>query len=440
MAPALSCQQKYLSFFPPGTGAGESSVAAPAAVGHAGRDPRWQQETSPRSTRGSLLPRSPSAPLPEPPWVLLGAGWALGCSSHPPGRDPLWPPPKASACPWARPAAERDKEGWESWGGGGAGLRWLGSGKNAGAESVWFVDPGTGLRERGQRLPVLGSIRSPRGSGASAGHPTGVGIGSAVPSLPGHPVPPSLGDTTLGLGFSSPENPGPPQNLRKSYAEQGRGGKQMLLCLLVSPSSASARCHRRSSEDCHRRPCRAAQSSGGAQRRRQAGTRCWTGFQVQGRTGTGTGSCQGDMLVARQRCPWHVCVPMCTEHHQLHSVFWEGVRGPAAERCPGMGMPVAARLWATRRSRPWLGFLMGFAANVLAPGQLGGSVACGHVAGEPWVSGVTAPRGWRCRPGPVPARCSGYWSCAAGGARGCANTLEEPGPKAAVCSQCRQAQ
>lgn len=140
----------------------------------------------------------------------------------------------------------------------------------------------------------------------------------------------------------------------------------MLLCLLVSPSSASARCHHRSSEDCHRRPCRAAQSSSGAWRWRQAGTRRWmTGFQVQGRTGTGTGSCQGAMLVARQHRPWYMCMPVCTEHHQLHSVFWEGVRGPAAERCPGMGMPVATRLLAAWCSRPWLGFLMGFAANVL---------------------------------------------------------------------------
>lgn len=81
--------------------------------------------------------------------------------------------------------------------------------------------------------------------------------------------------------------------------------------------------------------------------------------KVQGRIGTGTGSCQGNVLMAKQHhWLWHVCmyvlVLIHAEHPRLCSVSAR-VSGDALERCPTMGMLMA------QCSRPWLGFPMAFA-------------------------------------------------------------------------------
>lgn len=161
---------------------------------------------SPRSTHGSLLPRAP--PLLGFSRVQLRAGWALGCSPHPPGRDPLWPPQKAPAC--ALPGAVGTA-------GCGAGEGRLGRGGCMTAVWEWkncLSGECLVCRCRGWAAgagPAPASARQhrqPMGLEAGAGHPAGVGTGLAVPTLPGGMVPPSLGDTALGLGFSSPRNLG----------------------------------------------------------------------------------------------------------------------------------------------------------------------------------------------------------------------------------------
>lgn len=94
MAPAPSRQEKYLtvSFRPlPGTGTGESRVAVPAAGGASGEGSLVAARDIAQEHPRVPAPRSPSTPHPEVSQVQLGTGWALGCSSHPLGRDPLWP-------------------------------------------------------------------------------------------------------------------------------------------------------------------------------------------------------------------------------------------------------------------------------------------------------------------------------------------------------------
>ena len=223
----------------------------------------------------------------------------------------------------------------------------------------------------------------------------------------------------------------------------------MISCLLVSPSSASARCHHEGSDERHRRPRTVAQSSGGAWRQRQAGTRHWTGFKVQGRTGTGTGSPQGDVLVARQcRRPRRAaargtCACACRCRYDLSitgsaQCFGGGVRGRSWEM-PRHGNASGRTPPGCPVLPPTAQLSHGVCSKCARQGGWEVALPAVTLQEDGWVPSVAAPRGRRCCPGPAPARCSGYWSCSAGRARGCANTPEELGPKAAVCSQCRQA-
>lgn len=160
-----------------------------------------------------------------------------------------------------------------------------------------------------------------------------------------------------------------PTSLWKNFPEQGWGGTHMISCFLMTPGSVSPAVP---PEDRHRRPYTAPWSSGGAGDGARLERGPWTGFKVQGHSGTGTGcsravgSWPGSAAGLDKPQPEAQCrcllVPGRTRHLQPRSVFWEGVRMQ-------MGDAQAQELWQLHTSRSWLGSVpvpAGSAAGVIA--------------------------------------------------------------------------
>lgn len=148
-----------------------------------------------------------------------------------------------------------------------------------------------------------------------------------------------------GFGVQQPWKPRSPQASGRTSLRLGWGGKQMISCFLMTPGSVSPPLDR------HRRPYTAPWSSGGAGDGARLQRGPWTGFKVQGHTGTGTGSSRavgswpGSAAGLDNPQPEaHVLVPAGARVHRA-SPAPLGVLGGCQDvdgRCPGTGIVAAA--------------------------------------------------------------------------------------------------
>lgn len=146
----------------------------------------------------------------------------------------------------------------------------------------------------------------------------------------------------------------------KNFTEQGWDGKQIIPGFLMTPSSASPAVP---PEDRYRLPCTAPWGSGGAGDGARLGRGPWTGFKVQGQTGTGTGCSRdtgvwpgtADGLDEPQPEVDVRVVPGSAGHLHPRSVFWEGVRMQAGDaQAQGLRQPHISRLAFSRCLQPGL--------------------------------------------------------------------------------------